>query len=119
MRDSLVWAIGAAQPASNDPDYRFQWALPRVRAPEAWATIKSTKENGMQNVTVCVTDSGVDAAHPDLAANLHPLVGFNAVDNNGVLKDKLKHGTHITGIVAAVSNNDLDIAGVGSDRVSK
>lgn len=44
-------------------------------------------------------------------------VGYNAIDKNGNVSDGLKHGTHVAGIVAAIENNNKDVAGVGTDRV--
>ena len=111
--DSIVWAASAGTP--NDPDFQYQWGLPRVGAPTAWDTI-STVPN-ISNVTVCVADSGVDVTQPDLTANL-VLPGRNVLANDSDLEDGLKHGTHVAGIVAAVVNNGLEIAGVGFDHVS-
>jgi len=126
VKDSLLWAVRSikadaaprnpAEQGSNDPDYRFQWYLPRVNAPEAWNALKDV-EQGVRNVTVCVTDSGIDATHPDLVANLHPLVGYNVLGNNNDVVDDLKHGTHAAGIFGAVSNNDFEVAGVAFDKV--
>src|SRR5262245_2944334 len=46
----------------NDTYYSSQWHLPKIAAPTAWDT---TTGNG--SVTIAILDSGVDAAHPDLA----------------------------------------------------
>lgn len=125
VNDTLLWAVGDKEPAGeaplppNDPNYRFQWNLPRIGAPEAWKALsKAQNLQGERNVTVCVTDSGIDANHPDLVANLHPLIGYNAIKKNNEVKDELKHGTHISGIVGAATNNGIEVAGVGDDRVS-
>lgn len=108
-----MWATNTTP---NDPEYRFQWGLPRVGAPSAWTAITSA-ENKIPNVTVCVTDSGVDVTQPDLAANLNPKLGYNAISKNNDIQDGLKHGTHVAGIVSAVVNNNLEVAGLGFDHV--
>ena len=108
-----MWATNTTP---NDPDYRFQWGLPRVGAPSAWTAITSA-ENKIPNITVCVTDSGVDVTQPDLAANLNPKLGYNAISKNNDIQDGLKHGTHVAGIVSAVVNNNLEVAGLGFDYV--
>lgn len=116
MKDSLVWAVGVAAVGyapPNDPDYRFQWGLTRVGGPDAWKLLP--QEAPGPKITVCVTDSGVDAHHPDVASNLDPKIGFNSIDKSSNVKDGLKHGTHVAGIVAAVDNNGLAVAGVGAN----
>src|SRR5258706_8046361 len=56
--------------APNDPGFSDEWWLASARdadidAPQAWDVAHDAA-----NVVVAVIDSGVDAQHPDLAANL-------------------------------------------------
>jgi uncharacterized repeat protein (TIGR01451 family) len=94
--------VGAAGP--NDPAYAQQWALPKI----AWdVAYSSTPVIGGANIAVL--DTGVDAAHPDLAPRVgagHSFVGGVATtDPNG-------HGTALAGIAAASVNNLVGMAGV-------
>jgi subtilisin family serine protease len=57
-----------------------------------------------------VLDSGIYAAHPDLAARLVP--GWNFVKGNADTSDILGHGTEVAGMVGASTNNGIGIAGV-------
>lgn len=49
---------------------------------------------------VAIADTGVDADHPDLAANIAASRDFTGTVND----DRHGHGTHVAGIVAAVKN---------------
>lgn len=80
----------------NDPQYSKQWALPMVKAPEAWDI---TKGKGV--IIADIQNGGADVAHPDLAANAMP-GGQGTID----------HGTHTAGIIAAVGNNSVGVSGV-------
>ncbi|MBI5461266.1 MAG: S8 family peptidase [Gammaproteobacteria bacterium] len=76
----------------------------RLKAPSAWL-----KGAAGQRVVIGVLDTGINAAHPDLAG--HVLVGYNAFNGGTNTSDGNGHGTHVAGILGALSNN-MGIAGV-------
>jgi subtilisin family serine protease len=95
----------------NDPNYGSgQWALNNaygIHAPNAW----DLAPRRGQGVIVAVIDSGVDLRHPDLRGQLVP--GWNFGDDNNNPDDSVNgHGTHVAGIIAARTNNNLGVAGM-------
>lgn len=83
-------------------DYLAQtttWNVQRVRAPEAWS---SSTGSGAK---LLIIDSGIDNAHPDLAAAV-----IQSCDGSNGL-DEIGHGTAVAGIAAAL-NNTIQIVGV-------
>lgn len=93
----------------NDPAYLGgqQWALSRIQVPQAWDITKG------QGAVVAVLDTGVDVNHPDLQGRL--LSGFSYTTDNENVSDLCGHGTHVTGIIAAVANNSTGVAGVAPE----
>ena len=78
---------------------------------------------GSRGVVVAVTDGGVDATHPDLAANAwsNPggvggcpagTHGFDVVNRDCDPDDDGDHGTHVAGTVGAVGDNGRGVTGV-------
>jgi subtilisin len=63
------------------------------------------KTNRGAGVQVAVIDTGIEAAHPDLAANV---VGGTNCSTGGKrsFDDGHGHGTHVAGIIAALDNGD-------------
>jgi len=90
----------------NDPDWPKQWGPRIIKADYAWNTTI-----GDPSVLVAVIDTGIDWNHPDLAANYVPL-GYDWVNNDADPMDDNGHGTHCAGIIAAVLNNSIGIAGL-------
>ncbi len=75
---------------------------------EAWGAI-DVSGPGTQ-VVIAVVDSGVDLDHPELAGRL--IAGYDFANNDTVPEDDTGHGTKVCGILGAIGNNNVGIAGV-------
>jgi serine protease len=96
----------------NDPIFGEQWGLTQINAPAAWA--RGAKGAG---ATIAVVDTGADLGHPDLAANLVTGTDLTPPAAQGCPgpQDENGHGTHVSGIAAAVTNNGIGVAGTAPD----
>jgi len=92
------------QQVPNDAYYGDQWALPIIKAPQAWDVTTGGE------VIVAVVDTGVDYSHEDLAGKV--IKGYDYVNNDNDPMDDHYHGTHVAGTIAGVTNNGIGIAGV-------
>lgn len=66
---------------------------------------------GVNHSIVAVIDSGIHL-HEDFCGNVLYSLGKNYKENLPHPEDKNGHGTHVTGILAACSNNGIGITGV-------
>lgn len=122
----------------DDPSFNSQWGLLSpawfggVLGADMNATAAWDITTGSHDVVVAVVDSGVDYTHEDLAANIYssPVEcipngvdddgngyiddchGIDAADHDSDPMDPRGHGTHVAGILGAVGNNGIGIAGV-------
>lgn len=97
-----------------------------IRVADIW-----DQYNGNPTIIVAVIDEGIDINHPDLQANLwtnSDEIPGNGIDDdgNGYIDDvhgynfasssptmnPYDHGTHVAGIIGAVSNNQKGVAGI-------
>ncbi|MEO0137916.1 MAG: S8 family serine peptidase [candidate division WOR-3 bacterium] len=91
----------------NDPQFYQQWNLSDpsgqlgINVMKAWDLSK-----GSNTIKIGIIDSGVDSLHIDLNGRVYGVRPSGWPDANTM------HGTHVGGIAGAVTNNNLDIAGV-------
>ena len=112
-------ATPASAAAPNDPLYAKQYGPQQVHAEQAWASSTGA------GAVIAVVDTGVDLSHQDLQGKLVPgatFIGCNPSCGNGDWKGpdgvgqaNDAHGTHVSGIAAAATNNGIGIAGVAPD----
>jgi len=124
----------------NDAYFGKQWALLNtgqfanstpgadISVPKAWDI-----STGDKDIIIAVIDSGIDYNHPDLVGNIWTNLGetncsdgidndgnhyvddckgWNFVGNNNDPMDDYEHGTHVAGIIGAIGNNSIGVAGV-------
>jgi subtilisin family serine protease len=84
------------------------WHLTRINILDAWDIATGVGQ------VVAIIDAGVSTTHPDLAGNLLP--GWCVVTETTTVDPvESQHGTACAGIVAAVANNSIGMAGVAPD----
>ncbi|NUN95324.1 MAG: S8 family serine peptidase [Candidatus Omnitrophica bacterium] len=134
-RPGVLWAepnfFGGVSLSVADPFRSNQAHLDIIDADAAWAVTQ-----GDPGVVVAVIDEGVDRNHPDLAANIYqnPQEILDGIDNdgNGFIDDLTgwdfagndpdpspsnigsinAHGTAVSGVIAAIRENGIGVAGV-------
>ncbi len=104
------------------------WGFEKINAFDAWDI-----STGSNDIVIAVLDTGVDYKHPDLKENIwkneaecsgtpgvdddndgyiDDCLGYDMYDGDNDPMDYDDHGTHISGIIGAVGNNNIGIAGV-------
>lgn len=137
---ALVGCLAAAPAYAREPNDPLakdsQWYLRQISAQSAWDITV-----GNRDVVIAVIDSGVDIDHPDLENKIWSNSGETAgdgIDNDGngfiddvhgwdfvgndndphpdndhgLYVDAINHGTAVSGIIAAETNNSQGIAGI-------
>lgn len=113
----------------NDTLVENQYYLTNMNVDDAWrGWTNSNPEYAFYNIDVAVIDTGLDILHPDLKTRyladksiaiikngteltIQPMNAQNCY-YRGVLGSS--HGTHVSGIIAAQSNNNEGVAGIAS-----
>jgi subtilisin family serine protease len=90
----------------NDPYAKLQRNMQQL---DVAAAHRLSRGSG---VRVAVIDTGVQMNHPDLPASM---VSRNFVDNDADAFRSDAHGTAVAGIIAAVPDNGIGIAGIAPD----
>lgn len=108
----------------NDEFFSLQWHYNTINLPEAWDTTI-----GVEDVVIAVVDTGI-LEHPDIADRLTDGYDFisdtrTSRDGDGIDPDPTDagdlaggpnrssyHGTHVSGTIAATTNNGEGVSGV-------
>lgn len=118
------------EPLPNDPEFTNQWALNIIRVVDSWNI-----SQGDPKVVVAVIDSGYNLTHPDIENSslwenpiekagipgvdddnngfVDDINGWDWVENDNVMNDTFGHGSHVGATIAAKTNNQLGISGMG------
>lgn len=107
---------GTATIPDEDLFTNFQWAFNNtgqrggtpgcdISMPEAWDL-----HQGSRSVKVAVIDTGVNYNLAEIAANCEQ--GFNFITSQPGGLDDNGHGTHIAGIIGAIGNDGMGVAGI-------
>jgi len=99
--------------APNDIYAARQYALAKVQAFGAW----EYETGSSSRVTVAVMDTGIDAAHPELAGKLTGISrafdpGSGAESPDSPPTPACNHATRVAGVAAASSDNSSGVAGM-------
>ncbi|MEZ4179904.1 MAG: S8 family peptidase [Candidatus Doudnabacteria bacterium] len=94
---------------TNELNIDKQWGLAKADFIKAWDSVTGSRE-----VVVAVIDTGVDATHEDLR-RVRFMKGYDFVNDKSITRredsDDNGHGTLVTGVIAANSNNSQGVAG--------
>ena len=102
---ALVERVPNRWPADADPSANLQWGLRSI----GWFV---TPRPDAATVEVAVLDTGIDRNHEDLKEAIDAYETFR----NGP-DDPHGHGTHVAGVIAAVVDNGVGIAGIANCRL--
>jgi len=121
-------------PVTPDDDYyNLQWHYATIGMPGAWGFLHDgAYSSNFSGVVVAVIDTGY-LDHPDLGGNVtsdgYDFISDVATANDGDgidpdptdagndLDNPTWHGTHVAGTIAAVTNNNMGVAGIGWDQI--
>jgi thermitase len=113
--------IVKADETPNDPLFSQMWGMTKINAPQAWDRTHSTSA-----VKIAILDCGIFSSssdfngpdgqpgHPDVRSKVVLEANFSSAPDTD---DFCDHGTHVAGTAAAVTNNNLGVAGVGWNAV--
>lgn len=134
---AVLLAQGGAPP--DDALYPLQWSLraSAEAAPGARADIEAERAwsltRGSPGIVIAILDCGVQIDHPDLAGRfcenaaerdgspgvdddangyVDDVLGWNFARDSADISTRIHHGTEMAGLIAALGNNGLGIAGL-------
>ncbi|GIN86311.1 cell wall-associated protease [Heyndrickxia sporothermodurans] len=105
---------------SKDIQSPYQWSLKNLGGDEGkkGADIQNDKlqnlvnKRNVKDTLIAVVDTGVDYTLSDLKNRVRTDIGKNFVDKSLPPMDDNGHGTHVSGIIAAESNNGYSMEGI-------
>ncbi len=115
----------------NDPYFGQQWNLQNTGQNPPGGTVGADIDataawnitTGSSNYIVGVLDTGIplvsgsetQLSHPDLSDASRITLGQDETNSGVGVRDQCGHGTHVTGILGAETNNGIGVAGVAGN----
>lgn len=119
--------------APNDPLYGNQWHHQNINSEEAWDITTGGLSATNDDIVICIIESANVMGHPDLVGNhwtntaevydgtdtdgngyIDDVNGWNVSTNNDNIGTG-GHGTSVAGMMGAVGNNGIGVAGANWD----
>lgn len=93
--------------AGAPPGTTLQWYLGRSGFATAWSVTDGA------SALVAVIDTGIDGTHPDLQGKIADALDFDEATDEPADSDQDGHGTHVSSLACAASDNGIGITGAG------
>ena len=101
-------AFGSPEPdTAAPPGTTLQWYLDRSGFTDGWAVTDG------HDALVAVIDTGIDGTHPDLQGKIAGALDFDEDTDEAADTDQDGHGTHVSSLACAASDNGIGITGAG------
>ncbi|MCI1265567.1 MAG: S8 family serine peptidase [Saprospiraceae bacterium] len=121
---NVKYKIQQASLERNDNLYNQQWFFKNtgqfngipgedIKLEAAMEYLALNNINISNNINIAILDDGIDPSHEDID-NTRIIAKFDLLDsdNNPTPSGALTHGTYIAGVIAAIINNSIGIAGI-------
>lgn len=106
--NSSLTVIGKPVPLT-DPYLKNQYGITLTNIDDVWKI-----QEGSSNVVVAIIDTGIDTDHPEFINRISALSYNTATNTLGIaaVEDDEGHGTMVAGVIGAIRNNSIGIAGI-------
>jgi len=104
-----------AHAVSNDPRLGEQYAPQQTNAVDVW----EGGFLGSEDVSIAIIDTGADYQHETLESRYGSNVGrdFAGRDSDPLPPSRERHGTHVSGIASATTDNGTGVAGQSNSQL--
>ncbi len=101
-------AFGSDDPSTNaPPGTKLQWYLAQSGFAFAWTITDGS------DAVVAVIDTGIDGSHPDFRGKIADALDYDEFTGEPPDTDADGHGTHVSSLACAASDNGVGITGAG------
>ena len=106
---SRVSRVRAFDTNPNDTHFvnGHQYGPVNIKCPQAW-----DRTTGSSSITIAVLDTGINYNHEDFVGRVDVANGWDFVNNDDNPLDDYGHGTNVSGVIGATTNNGIGVAGV-------
>ncbi len=101
------YRVYAFDTTPNDPLLSEQWGLTKIQAQKGW-----DRTTGTSDAMVAVLDSGIKYNHEDFAGRVNLTYAKDYVNGDDNPMDDYGHGTAVSGVIGAATNNAKGVAGL-------